>query len=69
MPHGAGKHGRGKTYLYPHSFENHYVEQQYLPDALKDVTYYQYGPNKLEQANKRYWDEIKRKRPPDEQTK
>ncbi len=66
---GAGKLGRGKTYLYPHSFENHYVEQQYLPDALKDVTYYQYGPNKLEQANKRYWDEIKRKRPPDEQTK
>ena len=66
---GAGKLGRGKTYLYPHSFENHYVEQQYLPDALKDVTYYKYGPNKLEQANKRYWDEIKRKRPPDEQTK
>ena len=58
---GAGKLGRGQTYLYPHNYENHYVDQQYLPDALSGVTYYEYGPNKLEQANKRYWDEIRSK--------
>lgn len=28
------------TYKYPHDFENGYVEQQYLPDELKDKVYY-----------------------------
>ena len=27
-------------YKYPHNYENGYVEQQYLPDALKDKIYY-----------------------------
>ena len=39
---------------------NHWVRQQYLPDALKDAHYYDYGDNKIEQAAKRYWDEIKK---------
>lgn len=56
---GAAKLGRGKTYQYPHSFPDHYVEQQYLPDELQGVTYYKYGANKLEQTTKRYWDEVK----------
>lgn len=56
---GAKKMGRGLTYLYPHSFPNHYVKQQYLPDALKNQTYYTYGENKTEQAAKQYWDRIK----------
>ena len=42
-------------------FPNHYVEQQYLPDALKDKKYYEYGRNKNEQAFKAYWDKIKKK--------
>ncbi|MCH4888765.1 replication-associated recombination protein A [Acidaminobacter sp. JC074] len=29
-----------KNYLYPHSYEGHYVEQQYLPDELKDRKYF-----------------------------
>ncbi len=58
---GAKKVGRGLTYQYPHSFPDHYVPQQYLPDALKDTVYYQYGDNKLEQLNKKYWDDIKAK--------
>lgn len=29
------------AYLYPHDYENHYVKQQYLPDKLKEKTYYQ----------------------------
>ncbi len=56
---GAKKLGRGLTYQYPHNFENHYVRQQYLPEELRDRVYYEYGPNKLEQAAKTYWDMVK----------
>lgn len=51
---------REQGYLYPHDFPNHWVAQQYLPDVVKDARYYQYGENKVEQAAKRYWDEIKK---------
>ena len=54
---------REQGYLYPHDFPGHWVEQQYLPDELKNTRYYQYGDNKTEQAAKRYWEEIKKKRP------
>ena len=37
---GADKLGSGKGYLYPHNFEGHYVEQQYMPDSLLGRTYY-----------------------------
>ena len=50
---------REQGYLYPHNYPNHWVRQQYLPDAIKDRVYYQYGPNKNEQAAKAYWDKIK----------
>ncbi len=35
------KHGQG--YLYPHNFEGHWVEQQYLPDKLKGKIFYEPG--------------------------
>ena len=57
---GAAKLGRGKTYKYPHSYPNHWVEQQYLPDDVKDRVYYEYGDNKLESATEKYWKEIKK---------
>lgn len=50
---------REQGYLYPHSFPNHWVEQQYLPDAIRGHVYYEYGPNKTEQAAKVYWSKIK----------
>ena len=50
---------REQGYLYPHQFPGHWVRQQYLPDALKDVTYYRYGDNKTEQAARAYWEQIK----------
>jgi len=56
---GAAKLGRGLTYQYPHDFPHHWTPQQYLPDSLKDKIYYNFGENKLEQAAKRYWDEVK----------
>ena len=37
----AGKLGHGLGYLYAHNYPNHYVEQQYLPDALKDEVFYE----------------------------
>ena len=48
-------------YLYPHDFPHRWVEQQYLPDALKNVKYYEWGDNKTEQAAKAYWEKIKGK--------
>ena len=45
---------KGQFYKYPHAFKNHYVEQQYLPDSIKNVTYYEFGDNKTEQGYKEY---------------
>ena len=57
---GAAKLGRGTTYKYPHSYENHWVKQQYLPDDIKERKYYEFGDNKVEGATERYWKEIKK---------
>ena len=35
--------GHGKGYKYPHDFENHFVVQQYLPDAVRDKIYFKPG--------------------------
>lgn len=59
---GEGAAVKGQHYLYPHDFPNHYVEQQYLPDILKDRVYYQFGDNKMEQQAKAYRDMIKGKK-------
>lgn len=37
---GMNEHGYGVGYKYPHDFENHKVDQQYLPDKVKDKHYY-----------------------------
>jgi len=55
---GAQKLGRG-GYQYAHSFPDHYVKQQYLPDALVGTAYYEYGDNRIEEAARRYWEPIK----------
>ncbi|MBL4932017.1 replication-associated recombination protein A [Clostridium paridis] len=57
---GAASLGRGIEYKYPHSYPNHYIEQQYLPDSLKDAKYYEAGENKFEGSIKKYWDVIKK---------
>lgn len=49
----------GQFYKYPHVYPNHWLDQQYLPDAIRDRKYYEYGDNKIEQATKAYWDKIK----------
>lgn len=50
---------KGQNYRYAHDFPGHWVDQQYLPDALKDVRYYAFGDNRTEQAARAYWAKIK----------
>lgn len=57
---GADNPNKGQFYKYPHSYENHWVDQQYLPDAIKDRQYYEFGDNKIEQASKEYWNKVKK---------
>ena len=39
-------------YLYPHDYPNDYVKQQYLPDRIKNIKFYQPKPNKNESIYK-----------------
>ena len=56
---GADAKVKGQFYQYPHDAPRHWLPQQYLPDELKNVRYYEYGDNKTEQGFKVYWDKIK----------
>lgn len=56
---GASALGRGNSYKYPHSYPNHYVLQQYLPNNIKNKKYYEAGDNKMERASKEYLEKIK----------
>lgn len=48
-----------KTYLYPHDFPGAWVDQQYLPDAIKHAIYYQpKTTSKYEQVLKERYDAI-----------
>ena len=51
---GAEATVRGQHYLYPHDYPHHYVQQQYLPDPIRDRVYYAFGDNKQEQAAAAY---------------
>ena len=50
---------RGQHYKYPHDYPNHYANQQYLPDEIKNKQYYRFGTNKTEQKCKEYWTAVK----------
>lgn len=41
-------HNGNPDYLYPHNYKNDYVKQQYLPDNIKNSTYYYPKLNKNE---------------------
>ena len=56
---GAKNLGRGIEYKYPHDYPNNYIDQQYLPDSIKDKRYYIPGKNKNETAYSNYWENIK----------
>lgn len=47
------------NYKYPHSYPNHYIKQQYLPDNIKNSIYYKPGDNKYEQELYKFNQKIK----------
>ncbi len=58
---GAAKLGHGLGYKYAHSYENHYVDQQYLPDEIKDRVFYVPSDNGYEVKIQEYFKKIKGK--------
>ncbi|WP_449620554.1 replication-associated recombination protein A [Robertmurraya sp. Marseille-Q9965] len=59
---GASELGRGIDYLYPHDYENGWVQQQYLPDRIKNKKYY--APKttgKFEQALASVYEKLSKK--------
>ncbi len=54
--------GYHKDYKYAHDFENHFVEQQNLPDEIKDRIYYEPTELGREGALKKYLESIWSKR-------
>jgi len=56
---GAGKLGHGQGYLYAHNYPNHYVNQQYLPDGMEDIVFYEPTDIGYEHNIREYFKKIK----------
>ncbi len=48
----------GKEYKYAHSYEGNFVEQDFLPEEIKNAKLYQPGKNSTE---KKIYEELKKK--------
>lgn len=60
---GAKKLGRGVGYKYPHDYESGWVNQQYLPDSIKNRQYYKpKDSSKFEQTLKQVYEKIQKER-------
>ena len=55
---GAAKLGRGVGYKYAHNYGNHWVEQQYLPDEIREERFYEPNDIGYEQKIKEYFRKI-----------
>lgn len=53
--------GRGTGYKYAHDYPNHYVEQQYLPEEIKDMQFYEPSDMGYEKAIQEHFRRIKGK--------
>lgn len=54
---GAETLNRGVDYKYPHNYDGHWIKQQYLPDKLKNASYYEPVQNgKYEIALGKQWE-------------
>lgn len=58
---GAQKLGHGIGYRYAHDYPNHYADQQYLPDEIKDARFYEPGDLGYEKQMKEWLQEIRKK--------
>ena len=56
---GAANMGRGIGYKYAHDYPNHYVDQQYLPDEIKDERFYHPSDNGHEKDIKEWMNFLK----------
>lgn len=56
---GAANMERGIGYKYAHDYPNHYVEQQYLPDEIKDEKFYHPSDNGHEKDIKEWMNFLK----------
>jgi putative ATPase len=56
---GAAKLGHGLGYKYAHNYDNHYVDQQYLPDEIKDRVFYVPSDSGYEVQIQQYFKKIK----------
>ena len=56
---GSAKLGHGVGYKYAHDYPNHYVSQQYLPDALVDESFYSPTDTGYEKHIKEHLDRIR----------
>ncbi len=58
---GAATLNHGVSYLYPHNFQGDWIAQQYLPNNLKNVSYFNpKGNSKVEDALKRQYLRLKK---------
>lgn len=55
---GAERLGHGDGYLYPHNFPGNHVQQTYLPEPIKDRTFYHPTANGYEKTIQAYLDSI-----------
>ena len=46
--------GYGKNYKYSHQFDQNFVDQQYLPDSIENITFYHPGDNQKENQMKEF---------------
>lgn len=58
---GSANLGRGTGYKYAHDYPNHYVEQQYLPEEIKDMKFYEPSDMGYEKAIQEHFQRIKGK--------
>lgn len=58
---GSANLGRGTGYKYAHDYPNHYVEQQYLPEEIKDMQFYEPSDMGYEKAIQEHFQRIKGK--------
>lgn len=57
---GAQKLGHGIGYKYAHDYPMHYVNQQYLPDEIKDARFYEPGDLGYERKMKEHLEELRK---------
>ena len=57
---GAEKLGHGLGYKYAHDYPNHYVTQQYLPDGVEGMRFYEPSENGYEKKIREHMEFIKR---------